>query len=202
METRHIPWNYGKVVGQKPPLKPREVWAIRVKLQNEDRKRDLALFNLAIDSRLRGCDLVAMRVSGVASGGDVRTRSMVVQQKTHKPVQFEITELTRIAISERLAKSLLTQKDCLFPCREDRTRHITTRQYARLVSEWIAKIDLVPRAYGTHSMRGTKALIIYRKTGNIRAVHLLLGHTKLDSTVRYLGVEVEDALNLSDGIEV
>jgi site-specific recombinase XerC len=127
---------------------------------------------------------------------------MVVQQKTHKPVQFEITELTRIAINDWLAKSLLTQKDWLFPCRKDRAKHITTRQYARLVSEWIAKIGLAPRVYGTHSMRRTKASIIYRKTGNIRAVQLLLGHTKLDSTVRYLGVEVEDALNLSEGIEV
>jgi integrase len=197
-----VPWNKGKVTGQKPPLKPREVWAIRVRLQISNRVRDLALFNLAIDSKLRGCDLVHLRVEDVMQADQVRTRALVSQRKTGAPVQFEITEQARAAIAAWVRGKDLKASDWLFPSRVDRAHPMTTRQYGRLVDEWIAAIGLVPSAYGTHSLRRTKAALIYRKTGNIRAVQLLLGHTKLDSTVRYLGVEVEDALAIAESIDV
>lgn len=197
-----VPWNKGRVTGQKPPLKPREVWAIRVRLQISNRIRDLALFNLAIDSKLRGCDLVRLRVEDVMQGDQVRTRALVSQRKTGAPVQFEITEQARAALAVWVNGKGLKGADWLFPSRVDRRNPMTTRQYGRLVDEWIAEIGLVPAVYGTHSLRRTKAALIYRKTGNIRAVQLLLGHTKPDSTVRYLGVEVEDALAISESIDV
>lgn len=197
-----VPWNKGRVTGQKPPLKPREVWAIRVRLQISDRVRDLALFNLAIDSKLRGCDLTHLRVGDVMQSDQVRSRALVSQRKTGAPVQFEITEQARAAVARWVNGKSLNGSDWLFPSRVDRTKPMTTRQYGRLVDEWIAEIGLSPAVYGTHSLRRTKAALIYRKTGNIRAVQLLLGHTKLDSTVRYLGVEVEDALAIAEGIDV
>jgi integrase len=197
-----VPWNKGRVTGQKPPLKPREVWAIRVRLQISNRVRDLALFNLAIDSKLRGCDLVHLRVEDIMQGDQVRTRALVSQRKTGAPVQFEITEQARAAVAAWVGGRALQGSDWLFPSRVDTARPMTTRQYGRLVDEWIAAIGLAPSAYGTHSLRRTKAALIYRKTGNIRAVQLLLGHTKLDSTVRYLGVEVEDALAIAESIDV
>jgi len=198
----YTPWNKGKVTGQKPPLKPREVWAIRVRIQLSKGVRDLALFNLAIDSKLRGCDLVRLRVEDVAQGAQIRARALVTQQKTGAPVQFELTDQTRDAIAAWIAAKNLKPADWLFPSRTHDHEHLTTRQYARLVDDWIGSIGLPVARYGTHSLRRTKATLIYRKTGNIRAVQLLLGHTKLDSTVRYLGVEVEDALTISEGIDV
>ncbi len=197
-----IPWNKGKLVGQKAPLKPPEVWAIRVRLQLADDKRDLALFNLAIDSKLRGCDLLRIRVSDLRMGGEIRSRAKILQSKTGNPVQFEVTKCAREAIGEWCSFKKLRPHDWLFPSRKDRNKHLTTRQYARLVERWIGSIDLPRSSYATHSMRRTKATLIYRKTGNLRAVQLLLGHTKIDSTVRYLGVEVEDALALAESIEL
>lgn len=197
-----VPWNKGRVTGQKPPLKPREVWAIRVRLQISNRVRDLALFNLAIDSKLRGCDLVKLRVEDVMQDDQVRSRALISQRKTGAPVQFEITEQARAAVAAWVRGKDLKASDWVFPSRVDRNKPMTTRQYGRLVDEWIAAIGLSPKAYGTHSLQRTKAALIYRKTGNIRAVQLLLGHTKLDSTVRYLGVEVEDALAISESIDV
>lgn len=196
------PWNRGKLVGQKPPLKPREVWAIRVRLQIANKKRDLALFNLSLDSKLRGCDLLSLKVSDVRTGGEVRHRTKIVQKKTGNPVQFEIMDQSRDAIRDWCDFKQLEQYDWLFPSRKDRNRHLSTRQYARLVDGWVQSIGLRRSAYGTHSMRRTKATLIYRKTGNLRAVQLLLGHTKIDRTVRYLGVEVEDALELAESIEL
>lgn len=197
-----VPWNKGRVTGQKPPLKPREVWAIRVRLQISDRVRDLALFNLAIDSKLRGCDLVHLCVENVMQDDQVRTRALISQRKTGAPVQFEITEQARAAVAAWLRGRDLKASDWFFPSRVDKRKPMTTRQYGRLVDDWIAAIGLAPKAYGTHSLRRTKAALIYRKTGNIRAVQRLLGHTKLESTVRYLGVEVEDALAISESIDV
>ncbi|MEL7491678.1 MAG: tyrosine-type recombinase/integrase [Pseudomonadota bacterium] len=201
-EKRQIPWNKGKLVGQKAPLKPPEVWAIRVRLQLADNKRDLALFNLAVDSKLRGCDLLRIRVSDLRMGGEIRSRAKIVQSKTGNPVQFEVTKCTRLAIDDWCCTKQLEPHDWLFPSRKDRNKHLTTRQYARLVDSWITSIKLPRSSYATHSMRRTKATLIYRKTGNLRAVQLLLGHTKIDSTVRYLGVEVEDALALAESIEL
>ena len=195
-------WNKGKYIGQKPPLKLKEVWSIRNHLTLEINHRDLALFNLAIDSKLRACDLVSLFVNDVALNSSVHSRAVVRQRKTGRPVQFEITEQTREALSAWIANSRRQSAVYLFPSRTDGTDHLSTRQYARLVSRWVTLIGLDAKLYGTHSIRRTKASLIYRKTGNIRAVQLLLGHSKLESTVRYLGVEVEDALTIAEQIEV
>jgi integrase len=197
-----IAWNRGKIVGQKPPLKIKEVWAIRVRLQLAGRSRDLALFNLAIDSKLRGCDVVKVGIEDVLLSGTLRSRASVVQKKTGKPVTFEITDQTRLAIQGWLHHLGGRQRGPLFPSRVNPKRSISTRQYARLVDSWVASIGLDPSAYGTHSLRRTKATLIYRRTGNIRAVQLLLGHAKLESTVRYLGIKVEDALAIAEQVDV
>ncbi len=196
------PWNKGRLIGQKRPLRPREVWAIRVRLQLEKRKRDLALFNLAIDSKLRGCDLVQLRVNDVYLGGRVQDRATIIQRKTGRPVQFEITEQTRAAIRDWLADTAPGDGQYLFPSRFHGQPHLSTRQYARIVHRWVECAGLDSSAYGTHSMRRTKVAQIYKKTGNLRAVQLLLGHTKLESTVRYLGIEVDDALTISEQVEL
>ncbi len=196
-QNKKRPWNRGKLVGQKSPLTPQQVWAIRVRLQLADHKRDLALFNLALDSKLRGCDLMGLKVSDVQTGDEIRPRAKIVQRKTGKPVQFEITKGTREALDDWISFKPLNVYDWLFPSRKDRDQPMTTRQYARIVQKWIASIHLPRSSYATHSLRRTKATLIYRKTGNLLAVQILLGHEKIDSTVKYLGVEVEDALTLS-----
>jgi integrase len=178
------------------------VWAIRVRLQLEHRARDLAMFNLAIDSKLRGCDLVRLRVDDVCAGGRVRDRATIIQKKTGRPVQFEITEQTRAAIQDWLLEVDAGKERYLFPSRVRAQPHLSTRQYARVVRAWAESAGLDRSAYGTHSMRRTKAAQIYKKTGNLRAVQLLLGHTKLESTVRYLGIEVDDALAISEQVEL
>jgi len=191
-----------RLTGQKPPLKPKEVWAIRIRLQLQGQQRDLALFNLAIDSKLRSCDLVALRVSDVLTGENVRERTVIIQQKTGRPVQFELTEQTREAVYAWIQQRPLYAGSFLFPSRIHKLPHLSTRQYARIVNRWVASIGLDPNKYGTHSLRRTKAALIYKKTGNLRAVQLLLGHTKLESTVRYLGIEVDDALQISEQTEL
>jgi site-specific recombinase XerC len=197
-----VPWNKGKLLGQKQPLKPKEIWAIRFRLQLGHRTRDLAQFNLGIDSKLRGCDLVSMRVRDVAQGGRIATRAMVIQQKTQHPVKFEITEQTRDAIGAWLGEGNLRPDDYLFPSRVSRSPHLSTRQYARILKSWVTSIGLDANVYGTHSMRRTKPTLTYRRTRNLRAVQLLLGHTKLESTVRYLGIEVDDALEIAEQTDV
>ena len=196
------PWNKGKLIGQKPPLKLNEIYAIRTRLQLAEKSRDLALFNVAIDSKLRGCDIVKLKVSDVIRGERACSRAMIIQQKTGIPVQFEITEQTRKSIEAWYAKARLKYDDYLFPSRNMNSPHITTRQYARIAKSWFTLIELDPYTYGTHSLRRTKATLIYRRTKNIRAVQLLLGHTKLESTVRYLGIEVDDALEIAEHTEV
>ena len=196
------PWNRGKLVGQKPPLKLQEVWAIRIRLQMANRMRDLALFNLAIDSKLRSCDLVKIRVSDVSHAGSVQARAAIVQQKTGQPVRFELTEQTRAALQAWIDAKNLTASDFLFPSRVESGQHISTRQYARVVKSWVSSIGLDHNEYGTHSLRRTKATLIYRRTKNLRAVQLLLGHTKLESTVRYLGIDIDDALDLAEHTDI
>ena len=200
--SHSIPWNKGKFTGAKPPLRPKHVWSIRSKLQLEGRKRDLALFNLAIDSKLRGCDIVSLKVEDVAPRGHTVDRTTVRQKKTGRPVRFELTEQTRESIDEYLRIAACKTGGFLFAGRGNYERHLTTSQYARLVSQWIAGIGLNPSFFGTHSLRRTKAALIYRRTGNLRAVQLLLGHTKIESTVRYLGIEVDDALTIAEQIDV
>jgi integrase len=196
------PWNKGKIIGQKAPLKLRDIWAIRIRLQMDNRLRDLALFNLAIDSKLRACDLVKLRLSDVAHGDQIARRAIVLQQKTQRPVQFELTDQTRESVTRWVEYAQLRASDYLFKSRIKRSAHITTRQYARIVDSWVTDIGLDPTAYGTHSLRRTKASMIYRRTRNLRAVQILLGHTKLESTVRYLGIEVDDALELAEQTEI
>lgn len=202
IRARRAAWNKGRVVGQKRPLLPKHVWAIRVRLELAESHRDLALFNLAIDSKLRGCDLVKLKVADVYASGRVKERASIIQSKTQKPVRFEITEGTRTSVLRWLDEPLMIGSEYLWPGRFHERLHISTRQYARLVRDWVKSVGLEPSAYGTHSMRRTKVAQIYRKTGNLRAVQLLLGHTKMDSTVRYLGVELEDALAISEGVEI
>jgi len=204
MESTHSreAWNKGKLVGQKPPLKPKDIWAIRIHLQNAHQVRALAMFNLAIDSKLRGCDLVNLRVRDVTHGNQILPRAMVVQRKTQRPVQFELTEPTRTAVAAWITKANLKPEQYLFPSRVARSPHVSTRQYARIVHQWIAAAGLDTSAYGTHTMRRTKVTLIYKRTKNLRAVQLLLGHTKLESTVRYLGIEVDDALEISEQTEI
>ena len=202
IDSSRQPWNKGKLVGQKSPLKLKEIWAIRIRLQLGGRKRELALFNLAVDSKLRSCDLVKLRVRDVMHGERAAARTIVMQQKTERPVQFEITEQTRDTVAIWIRQRGLRNDDFLFPSRLRGSAHLSTRQYARIVQGWVREIGLDPAAYGTHTLRRTKASLIYRRTKNLRAVQLLLGHSKLESTVRYLGIEVDDALEMAEQTEV
>ena len=199
---RPQPWNKGKLVGQKAPFKLKEIWAIRVRLQMQGRLRELAMFNLGIDSKLRACDLLNLRVRDVYHGERVGARAIVLQQKTQRPVQFEISPPAREAVESWIRRAGLTSDSYLFPSRVRRSPHLGTRQYARILDGWVAEIGLEQVAYGTHSIRRTKPTLIYRRTKNLRAVQLLLGHTKLESTVRYLGIEVDDALEIAEQTEV
>jgi len=196
------PWNKGKIVGQKAPFKLKDIWALRIQLQMQGRVRELALFNLGIDSKLRGCDLVALKVRDICHGDQVASRAIVMQHKTQRPVQFEITPATRDAVQAWIKLAGLKADDYLFPSRLHESPHLGTRQYARILGGWVHDLGLDPADYGTHSMRRTKATLIYRRTKNLRAVQLLLGHSKLESTVRYLGIEVDDALEISEQTEI
>ena len=202
--SKRIPWNKGQLTGAKPPLRQKHVWAIRSMLQIDRCSRELAMFNLAIDSKLRGCDVVAIKVGDIAPNGYAIDRATVRQKKTGRPVRFELTEPTRQALDNYLGKRRKSPKspsDFLFPGRLP-GQSMTPRQYARLASDWFVGIGLDPHLYGTHSLRRTKATLIYRRTGNLRAVQLLLGHTKIESTVRYLGFEVDDALVIAAQVDI
>jgi integrase len=201
-QAQQQPWNKGKLIGQKAPLRLKDIWAIRVRLQMQGRLRELVLFELGIDSKLRACDLVKLCVRDVCHGERASTRAVVLQQKTRRPVQFEITSGTRDALESWVRCAALRPENYLFPSRREPSQHITARQYARIVASWVEEIGLDSAGYGTHSIRRTKASMIYRRTKNLRAVQLLLGHTKLESTVRYLGIEVDDALEMAEQTEV
>ena len=179
--ARHRPpWNKGKLIGAKPPLLPKHIWSIRTRLLVEGRIRDLAMFNVAIDSKLRGCDVVALLVEDVAPNGYAINRATVRQKKTGRPVKFELTDQTRQAVDDYLRAAAKKPGELLFTGGRGNGQYMTPRQYARLLSEWVASIGLDPKLFGTHSLRRTKATLIYRRTGNLRAVQLLLGHTKID----------------------
>lgn len=147
-------------------------------------------------------ELVKMKVVDVMASGYIKERASVLQSKTQKPVKFEITEGTRISVMRWMKDPIMAGSEYLWPGRFHARLHISTRQYARIVREWVRSIGLEATAYGTHTMRRTKVTQIYKKTGNLRAVQLLLGHTRMDSTVQYLGVELEDALEISEAIEI
>lgn len=195
-------WNKGKLVGQKLPLKLEEIWSIRTRLDISHNLRELTMFNLALDSKLRACDFIKLKVRDIAHGTTVQSRAILIQQKTGRPVQFEITPKTKDAITAWIKFNALKNDDYLFKSRVKTNNHLTTRQYARIVKRWVISIGLDPTAYGTHSMRRTKASLIYKRTKNLRAVQILLGHTKLESTIRYLGIEVDDALEISEHTDI
>jgi integrase len=196
------PWNKGKLVGPKAPLKPKDIWTMRLQLQQHHRTRELALLNLGIDSKLRGCDLVALKVRDVSHGDQIPPRAIIQQRKTGRPVQFEITAFTRQAVHEWIRQAGLGSGDYLFPSRLHGSPHICTRQYARMLRSWLKDAGLDWTEYGTHSIRRTKATLIYSRTKKLRAVQLLLGHSRLASTVRYLGIDVDDALEMSEHTEI
>ncbi len=196
------PWNFGVKVGPKRPFTQKQIWAIRFFLDREQRLRDRALFDLAIDSKLRGCDLVQLQIGDLVSGPNIRKRAAITQQKTGRPVQFEIASDARGSLFAWLERRGGSVANYVFPSRVDHTRHLSTRQYARLVDEWVEAIGLRMEEYGTHSLRRTKASIIYKATGNLRAIQILLGHSKIENTVRYLGVDIEDALALAEKTEI
>lgn len=198
----YIPWNKGKIIGQKAPLRQQEIWSIRARLEIAKNVKELALFNLAIDSKLRGCDLVALKVSDVMRSGDILTRTSVVQQKTGSPVMFEIIAHTRQSLRTWIAYAELNSTDYLFPSRKHTVSHLGTRAYDRLVHKWVSSIGLDSSLYGTHSMRRTKVSILYKRDKNLRAIQLLLGHKKIESTVRYLGIDVQDALEASENLDI
>ncbi|WP_435655505.1 tyrosine-type recombinase/integrase [Brucella pituitosa] len=195
-------WNAGRKVGVKKPLKQCQIWAIRFFLDSVGRMRDRALFDLAIDSKLRGCDLVKIKIGTLVMGQEIRTRSMIIQQKTGRPVEFEITPDVRASLLAWLERRGVTVDDYACPSRVDHSDHLSTRQYARMVDEWLTAIGLRREDYGTHSLRRTKAAIIYKATGNLRAIQILFGHTKIENTVRYLGVDIEDALELAEHTDI
>ena len=177
--------NGGRIVGQERPLLPKHVWAIRVRLELADRI----------------CDLVRLRVADVFSAGQEKERDPITRSTTRQPVRFEITEGTRNSLAVWLDDPALVGSEYLWPGRFHERLHISTRQHARLVRGWATSIGPEPGSHGSHSMRRTKVAQIHRETGNLRAVPLLLGHTKMDSPVRYLGVELEDALAISEAVE-
>jgi integrase len=196
------PWNRGKFVGQKLPLKRKEIWAIRVRLELAGNIRQVAMFDLAIDSKLRACDLVELRLRDVSHGSQIAARARVIQRKTSQPVQFEITPQTRSTLKVWVEERSLRPDDYLFSGQRTSGKHLSTRQYARIVKSWVESIGLDGVDYGTHTMRRTKPSLIYQRTKNLRAIQLLLGHSKIESTVRYLGVEVDDALMMAEETEI
>jgi integrase len=197
-----VPWNKGKLVGQKKPLKLREIWEIRIRLQLKQCHRELAMFDLAIDSKLRSCDFISLKIRDVFLGTIIQSRAMILQQKTQTPVRFEIMPRTQGSVIDWVRLTGREPNDYLFPSCSNKKKHISSRQYSRIVKSWVSSIGLDTTAYGTHSMRRTKAAMIYKRTKNLRAVQLLLGHTKLESTVRYLGIDLDDALELAEKTEI
>ncbi|EAS44214.1 integrase [Photobacterium profundum] len=181
-------WNKGKRVGQKKVFKLEDIWRIRIRLELEERLFELALFNLAIDCKLRSCDLRNLKVQDVSRSGYVMPRTIVKQQKTQQ------------TLSQWIIKNALAPTDFLFPSSRREGQPIS-HYYTTIVNRWVTDIGLDKTQYGTHSLRRTKASLIYAKTKNLRAIQLLLGHAKLESTIEYLGVEIEDALRISENCE-
>ncbi len=192
----------GKKVGPKRPFKSGEIWMTRRALMDSKNKRDLVLLNLGVDSKLRACDLLSLTVNDVMVGQSVKTEATILQQKTRLPVTFEITAKTREAIADWVRHANLEGEDFIFQSRIRNSPHLKIRQYSRIIKRWAAEIDRDPTEYATHSIRRSKATILYEKTHNLRAIQQLLGHQKIENTVRYLGVELSEALKMSREIDV
>jgi integrase len=203
--SKRTPWNKGKLTGAKPPLRPKHVWSIRTKLQMADRKRDLALFNLAIDSKLRGCDVIGLKVEDIAPNGYAIERATIRQKKTGRSVRFEITEQTRQAVDDYLRVANRKRGDFLFAAQRQADRGLSTRQYARLVGDWIRGIGLDPCLFGTvrHAFpaadQGHHDLSPHRQSAG-RPVAPWPYQDR--EHVRYLGIEVDDALAIAEQIDV
>jgi hypothetical protein len=189
--STRAPWNKGKVIGRKLPLSLKHIRSIRIRLKSARQIRELALFNLAIDSNLNACDIVQLRVRDIAKGRRILSRTTIAQLQSERAIQFEITDETRDSVAAWIAHEKLKSDKYLFPSRLSESPHLSTRQYARLVSSWVRSIGLDPGAYGTESLRRTKAALIYRRTRSLLAAQLFLGHTRLRSTARFLGIEVK-----------
>ena len=188
---KKVPWNKGKLAGQKLPLSLKQVGAIHRRLKVAQQFRDLVLFSLAIESNLRACDLLQLRVRDVAKGGHVSSQVTLKQAQMNHPVRFEISDETRDSIAVWIAQEELKPANYLFPSRLTESPHLSPRQYARIVSSWVSLIGLDPGSYGTQSLRRTKPALVYRKTGNLEAAQQVLGHTRRGTTIRFLGVEDE-----------
>ena len=192
----------GKRVGPKRPFTSGHVWETRQYLKLKGRTRDLALFNLGIDSKLRACDLLDIQVSDVNSGSSVFQQATIVQKKTEVPVTFEITDATRASVQMWIEEAELSPNDFLWRSRNGESRHLSMSQYSRIIKHFAEVVGADPSAFATHSIRRTKVTLIYRKTQNLRACQLLLGHKKIENTVRYLGFELDDALKISRDIDI
>ncbi|WP_394245658.1 tyrosine-type recombinase/integrase [Vibrio astriarenae] len=190
-----------KKTGVKKPFRLEEIWRIRTRLELSDNLMQLALLNLAIDSKLRSNDLLSLKVSDVSSNFLVFNRVQYVQKKTGNDVQFEITQRTQQTLSHWIKEQSLQPTHYLFPSPRRSNQPLSYSYYRKIIRSWALALGHNPDLYGTHSLRRTKATLIYQKTKNIRAIQLLLGHTKIENIIKYLGVELEDALRLSEGIE-
>lgn len=194
----HEPWSKGKLVGQKAPVKPKDIWAIRVRLELSNDIRNLALFNLTIDSKLRTFDLVELPVGNIAHGEHVSPRTIVMQQNPQSPVQFATTGQTRESLVRWMHYKQLRTDDFIFSSKIHASLHLSTRQDTQIVDARVTAIGLDPTAYRTHTVRRTKASLIHQHTKDLRAVQLLLGHTKHEGTERYLDIEADDALGRAE----
>jgi integrase len=192
----------GRLVGPKRPFGSGDVWEIRQYLKIMGRTRDLALFNLGIDSKLRACDLLGLRVSDIGTGSTLFEHATVVQQKTDVAVTFEITESTRKSVQNWIDESRLSPDDYLWTSRNRNSAHLSMSQYSRIIKKFASVVGADPATFATHSIRRTKVTLIYKKTQNLRACQLLLGHKKIENTVRYLGLELDDALKISRDIDI
>jgi len=196
LTTTLRPWSKGKLIGPKPPLRSKHVRSIRTKLRIDGRKRDLALFKLAIDSEHRGCDVVAIRVEDVAPNGDAVDQA--TSGRRRQAAQCALKLQNRQGRRRRLRESENRQRgDFLFRGRNGSNNCLTTRQHARLVSNWVPSCGLDPSLFGTLSPRRIKATMIHQRTGNLRADQRLPGQTKIESTFRCFGIEIDDALDLT-----
>lgn len=201
--TPGTPWNKGRIVGKKPPLTPDQVALIRLILRQEHALRDLALFNTALDTSFRGSDLVRLRVSDVATLTGMREIVEIRQKKTAsrnaRPVQARLSANTRDSLRAYLAATEKPLHGWLFTGQGARWSgiHLSESQLWRLFKSWLVKARLDPGLYGLHSLRRTFPTHIYRQTGNLRAVQLLLGHASIESTKEYIGTEQAEALEIA-----
>ena len=182
-------WNKGQSIGQKPPLTKKEIRAINSKLKSANATRDLVLFNLAIDSSLGASDLVRLQLKDIAKKGEIASEVTIVSTQTNHDVQFEISAATRELLAQWVAEKNLKPANYLFASRINNSPHISARQYARMVADWISLIGLDSKNYSAQSLRRTKPMLIYGKTKDLGAAMMQLGHARLRSTVRFLGIQ-------------